>query len=362
MQPSESKENSDEKKPQACVSEEAKPDDAKAEEVICPSATEETEETKDVKNVNETTTGEALVQASASAGASQQVEDPQLKETQQTEELLATARAHENFKEFIEIEKAKDDVEDDWSFGDEDPYEDLKTFNGYLKSIGKPELSLAGAEIEALRSVITFRLQQIDKDISNANTPDPFLLAVQRVLSHSLFFDFAVEEDPSYLVEWSTSFCSLDGDVGADLIAFNEYLIRSQLAPIDLRAAMPDVYSADEKNEHEREADEKNKTHQQTAHLEDNDNDNVNVEIPDVMNENEDEETDEFTDGETDLDFKYPIPPTVDHPNVKCVLRSATKASWILFLPETRVSVVLVVYFNFCSFSSLQDSICGFRT
>ena len=288
------------------------PEFSKAEEVISQSQISPApQDAKDVNDVQETTTGGPLLQASASVRE---------QETQQTQEILATARSHENFNEFVEHEKAKADVEDDWSFGDTDPYEDLKAFNAYLKSIGKPELVLAGAEMETLQSVITFRLQQLEKDIENANPPNPLLLAVQRVLRHPLLFDFAVQEDPSYLVEWGTSFCCLKGDVGADLVDFNAYLTKSGLAPIDLRAALPDAFSADENEKHD--ADEKHE-----AQLQNNDNDTDNMNDVETK-ANDHESDDEFTDGETDLDFKYPLPPTVDHPTVKCVLRSATKAGW----------------------------------
>ena len=227
-----------------------------------------------------------------------------------TDEALGRAKSHKCFNDFLC--SAAIEVEPDWEFGSDDCYEDLKAFNAYLESHGEHQLDLSGTEMETFQHVLNARVLSTQKTLDDAGAEhDVFVVSILAVLNHSMFADFAKDQDPEHIVEFAMSWGDVKGDVGADLNDFNEYLIRSGESPLNFKAAMPDVAPMDSLS-----------TVSQAT---------MSMAAPAAAKQTPaeavtiDSDHDDFTDGEPDLDFKYPLPPTVDHPNVKCVLRSATK-------------------------------------
>lgn len=108
---------------------------------------------------------------------------------------------------------------------------------------------------------------------------------------HDHFAEFlAMDSSSTGIDEWGTN------DARADLQRYNEFLISKNLPPWDLSNFPLDGSAESDEAEAEKIVSEK-------------------------------EESDE-SEGESRINFQYPLAPTADHPQIKCVLRSAAKVGF----------------------------------
>lgn len=108
---------------------------------------------------------------------------------------------------------------------------------------------------------------------------------------HDHFAEFlAMDSSSTGIDEWGTN------DARADLQRYNEFLISKNLPPWDLSNFPLDESAESDEAEAEMIVSEK-------------------------------EESDE-SEGESRINFQYPLAPTADHPQIKCVLRSAAKVGF----------------------------------
>ncbi|CAK9068558.1 unnamed protein product [Durusdinium trenchii] len=237
--------------------------------------------------------------------------------------VINTAMRHELFERFLSCSSCTIKKEDFDLHSGVDCAEilvKLQSFNAFLEGAQKEVISLTKAELELKRA--TLRTYQLDCEAA-AEPGDPLGDLLLKAIKHEHFLHYV--EDRGWNIEEMLAWGSPD-TLWEDLVDFNSFLSNSKLTVLDLEPAAssagvdladlgfgtlgPELPFAQPASDQVIQESQGHKVESKSKHEEE-------------MSESE------STEGDLQIGWNYPPPPTKNHPNIKCILPSATKACWM---------------------------------